>query len=538
MISATGAAAEEGQLEESGANERWWGWATPSPAPPIADDVRRAIRERLGFGADWVEDPVPPERATIAPSRVAIPRALAELLSDDPQDRALHTYGQSYRDLVRSLRGSFETAPDLVARPRTESDVERLLAWCSEERLAAIPFGGGTSVVGGVEPRVEGDYRGVVTIDLSRLARVRAVDRESLAACIEAGATGPKLEQQLRAHGLTLRFYPQSFERSTLGGWLATRAAGHFATFQQHIDELVESITAVTPAGLWQSRRLPGSGAGPSPDRWLLGSEGTLGVITHAWLRVRPRPRYRARASVAFGDLHAAASAVRSLLRAELQPANLRALDADEAYVTGALDERRALLVIGLESAVEQQEGELEQILDVCRASGGEIVDRGAPSGSAEGVWRSAFTAAPYLRDLLVRAGVLCETFETAITWERFGEFVERVRQTTRRAVEEVCGAGLVSCRITHFYPDGCAPYFTVLAPARQGDELRQWDEIKVAASEAILAAGGTITHHHAVGRDHREWYRRQRPVPFATALAAAKASIDPAGIMNPGALL
>jgi alkyldihydroxyacetonephosphate synthase len=452
---------------------------------------------------------------------------------------------------VRGFHGRFEHPPDVVVRPRHEADLERVLEWCTAERIAAIPFGGGTSVVGGVTPAVDEHYNGVASIDMGRLDRVLEVDPVSRSACIQAGALGPELEAQLAAHGLTLRHFPQSFEYSTLGGWIATRAAGHFATLWTHIEDFVESVRALTPAGVWESRRLPGSGAGVSPDRMLAGSEGTLGVITHAWMRVQPRPVHRRSAGVRFARFLDAAECVRAISQAGLHPSNCRLLDAGEAALTLAGDGGHALLVLGFESADHPVDHAMTRALELCAEHGGGVSQsgRGGSGGSdassaggrddAVGSWREAFLGAPYARDSLVAMGVLAETFETAITWERFPAFHERVSAATAAAVREVCGSqGRTFCRFTHVYPDGPAPYFTVLAPARFGEEVEQWAAVKRAASDAIIAAGGTITHHHAVGRDHRPWYDRQRPEPFACALRAAKRALDPAGIMNPGVLV
>jgi len=453
--------------------------------------------------------------------------------------------GKAYRDVVRGFYGRFENPPDLVAFPKDESEIETVLSWAEAEGAAVVPFGGGTSVCGGVEARV--GERAVVSLDLRRLDRVLEVDPASLAARIQAGATGPGLEDQLREHGLTLRHFPQSFEYSTLGGWVATRAGGHFATLETHIDDLVESVRAITPRGTWESRRLPGSGAGPSPDRLLIGSEGILGVIAEAWVRVRPRPEYKSSAGVGFDDFLQAAGAVREIAQSGLYPANCRLLDASEAELTGAGDGSSHLLILGFESADHPVELWMDRALNIARDHSGTPGEVRTSSGGddAVGAWRGAFLLAPYLRDTFVACGVLSETFETAITWDRFEEFHATVMETTCRAVSEVSGvpadgpgAPRVSCRLTHVYPDGAAPYFTVLAPAVRGGEVEQWDEIKAAVSEALIDAGGTITHHHAVGRDHRPWYDRQRPAPFAAALRAAKAELDPAGMLNPGVLI
>jgi alkyldihydroxyacetonephosphate synthase len=529
---------------------KFWGWGyeDQQPPPDELEATAAAAREHLGFGPAEVERPARLEDIELPPPRLTPPESLAGICSSDRYERVAHAYGKAYRDIVRAFRGRIDNPPDVVAHPREEADVERLLDWCASAGAAAIPFGGGTSVVGGVEPRLAGShYTGAVSIDMRALDRVLEVDPVSRSALIEAGATGPRLEEQLRTHGLTLRHFPQSFEYSTLGGWIATRAGGHFASLLTHVDELVESVRALTPSGAWESRRLPGSGAGPSPDRMLIGSEGILGVVTRAWMRVQARPRFRASASVQFPSFEAGAEAVRELSQSGLWPSNCRLLDPGEAALTGAAPEGRALLVLGFESADHPLDAWIARALECCRDHAGEVADgprtssdadgSGARSGGA-GAWRNAFVQAPYLRDTLIAAGVVSDTFETAITWDRLPSFVASVREAAQAAVTEECGAGRVTCRFTHVYPDGAAPYFTVLAPARRGSELSQWDAIKAAASEAVSAAGGTITHHHAVGRDHRPWYDRQRPEPFAAALRAAKRELDPAGIMNPGVLI
>jgi alkyldihydroxyacetonephosphate synthase len=500
-----------------------------------------------------VEDPVPAEEVELRAPRLQAPHSLGDLFTDDPHERLTHALGKAYRDVVRGFRGRFENPPDLVALPRDESEVEVALSFCEEAGAAAIPYGGGTSVVGGVEPRL-GD-RPSVSVDLRRLDRVLDVDTVSLAARIQAGVLGPALEDQLRERGLTLRHFPQSFEYSSFGGWVATRAGGHFATLHTHIDDLVESVRAITPRGDWESRRLPGSGAGPSPDRALIGSEGILGVITAGWARVRPRPSSKLSCAVEFGDFLAAAAAVREISQSGLYPSNCRLLDALEAGTTGAGSGEKHLLVLGFESADHPVDHRMDLALEIARGEGGEPGevrgasgsggDTGSGGGDAVASWRSAFLGAPYLRDTFVACGVLSDTFETAITWDRFEDFHADVMETARKAVAEISGAPAegegaprVSCRFTHVYPDGPAPYFTVLAPAIRGGEVEQWDEIKAAASEAVIDGGGTITHHHAIGRDHRPWYDRQRPGPFAAGLRAAKAELDPAGILNPGVLI
>jgi alkyldihydroxyacetonephosphate synthase len=543
-----GREAEEVAVVMAERKKKHWGWGFEDQAPSRKELEQAAagIREGLGFGGE-PEEPVPLERVELRAPRLKPPSSLGDLFSDDRHERACHALGKAYRDVVRGFRGEFESPPDLVALPRDESEIESVLSWAESEGAAVIPFGGGTSVVGGVEARDLGD-RPVVSLDLQRLDAVLEIDAESLAARIQAGATGPRLEEQLREHGLTLRHFPQSFEYSTLGGWVATRAGGHFATLYTHIDDLVESVRAITPRGTWESRRLPGSGAGPSPDRALVGSEGILGVIAEAWVRVRPRPGFKVSCGVEFDDFLAAAGAVRAIAQSGLNPANCRLLDAMEAGTTGAGTGESNLLILGFESAHHPVEGPMKIAVDIAKEHGGapgEIRSGGGEGSDGVGAWRNAFLMAPYLRDTFVACGVLSDTFESAITWDRFEEFHAAAMEAARTKVAEVCdapaegpGAPRVSCRFTHVYPDGPAPYFTVMAPAVRGGEVEQWDEIKAAASEAVIEAGGTITHHHAVGRDHRPWYDRQRPAPFAAALRAAKAELDPAGMLNPGVLI
>jgi alkyldihydroxyacetonephosphate synthase len=533
------------------ARRRFWGWGLEGagPSPEQAEGIRRALAARFG-DADLALAPEPRlEDLRLRAPRVRPPPSLAPLCSDDLFERASHSYGKSYRDVVRAARGEFPNPPDLVAYPSSEADVAALLGWCGDARIAAIPYGGGSSVCGGVEPSVGESFRGTLSLDLARLAGVREIDRTSRAARIAAGTYGPALEDALRPHGLTLRHFPQSFEFSTLGGWIATRGGGHYATLYTHIDEFVESLRVVTPAGSVETRRLPASGAGPSPERLWIGSEGALGVIVEAWMRLQERPRFRASAAVRFaGDAGfvRGAEAVRRLAQTGLHPSNCRLLDAQEAATSGAGAGDAAVLVLGFESADHALEAWMGRALECCRDAGGEVPEgaartragEGGGRGGAEGAWRQAFLGAPYLRDVLVRAAVVSETFETAVTWDRFEAFHAGVLAATREAVARVCGAGSVTCRFTHVYPDGPAPYYTVIARGRRGAELEQWGEIKAAASDTLLRLGGTITHHHAVGRDHRRWYDRERPELFAAALRAAKAALDPSGIMNPGVLV
>lgn len=519
---------------------KFWGWGL-EPDALSAGEVRMlesAYANAFGITAFDVT-PVPrAEEIRLRAPRLAVPAALAQICTADHYERLLHAYGKSFFDSARIFARDFANPPDVIALPRNEHDIVDVLDWASRANGIVIPFGGGSSVCGGVEPP-RGE-RPVVTLDLRHLDQVIEIDPASQAARVQGGIFGPALERRLKPSGLTLRHFPQSFEYSTLGGWIATRSGGHFATLFTHIDDLVESVRAATPAGLMESRRLPGSGAGPSPDRLFIGSEGILGVITEAWMRLRQAPAFRASASVRFKDFYRAADAVRTIAQSGLYPSNCRLVDAQEAALSGAGDGVHHLLVLAFESADHPLEAWMRRALEIAAAFGGEHDGAETPGRKAAAAqWRNAFIRAPYFREVLTPRGIIAETFESAITWDRFKDFHDSVKDATARAIEEATGKpGVVTCRLTHVYPDGPAPYFTFHALGRKGQMLEQCWHIKRVASDMLMQHGGTITHHHAVGRDHRPWYDRQRPAVFAQALRAAKQALDPTGMLNPGVLI
>ncbi|HET7527573.1 MAG TPA: FAD-binding oxidoreductase [Burkholderiaceae bacterium] len=477
-------------------------------------------------------------------ARVPAPPALASICSDSAYDRLTHCGGQSFADTARMWARSAQRAPDWVAYPDSEAQIADLLDWASRRRIAVVPFGGGTSVVGGVEPIADSHYAASVALDLERFDRVLEIDGSSRAARIQAGVLGPDLEAQLRAHDLTLRHFPQSFQFSTLGGWIATRAGGHYATLATHIDDFVESTRLVTPAGTIATRRLPASGAGPAPDQLVLGSEGTLGVITEAWMRLQQRPRFRASASVQFADMGAAVSAVRALAQSGLYPSNCRLLDPAEVAFAGVGDRRSPTLVLGFESADHAIEPWMARALELSADHGGrQATGADDKREDAAATWRNAFLRMPYLRDEATRRGAILDTFESAVTWDRFDAFYAGVREDVGAAIERITGSEApLSCRFTHVYPDGPAPYFTYAAVGSIDGDLAsaaaKWREIKQATNAAVIRHGGTSTHHHAVGRDHRDAYEQEVPALMRAALGGAKRVLDPAGVMNPGVLL
>ncbi len=520
-----------------------WGWDDRLPDHAARELLAAQVGALLDRPLSVAPYPALAE-ARVPPPRLAVPTELAGFTTDDREARVRHAYGRAWRDLVRGFQGDFSGAPDLVATPADEADVARALAWCAARNVALVPYGGGTSVVGGVECR-DPRYAGVLSLDLRRLDALVELDEASRVACIEAGATGPRVEALLAPRGLTLRHYPQSFEFSTLGGWVATRAGGHYATLLTHIDDVTQAVRVVTPAGVVETPRVPASGAGPDPNRLFLGSEGALGVITRAWVRVRPAPRWRYSANVRFARFEDAVEAARAVAQAGLHPANCRLLDAREALLNGVNAAGDAVLLLGFESADHPPDAAIERALALALAAGGACDDGvarrddGAGSRAAAAQrWRDAFLGAPYLQSGLVSVGVMADTFETCVPWSRFGALHADVLASVGGALRDACGAGAVSCRFTHVYPDGPAPYYTFLGPFDPARALDQWATVKRAASDALARHGATITHHHAVGRTHRPWYDAERPDLFAAALSAARRALDPAGVMNPGVLV
>jgi len=527
------------------ARRKFWGWGREDQL--VGDDEAVFLARVFGqrFGANLVLRPPPKENEFELPApRLTPPGTLSRICTSTPHERLVHAYGKSFPDYVRMFQRQVPCPPDAVAYPESESDVFAVLDWAARANAAVIPFGAGSSVCGGVECDVGDAYAGTISLDMTRMGKVEEIDRTSRVARIQAGALGPDLEAQLKPHGLTLRHFPQSFEFSTLGGWIATRSGGHYATLYTHIDDFVEALRVVTPAGLMHTRRLPGSGAGPQPERLFIGSEGILGVITEAWVRLQDAPTFRASASVKFADFLKGVEAVRALAQSGLHPANCRLIDAQEALGTGAGDGSASLLVLAFESADHPQETKLARALELVRDHGG-VAD--APRAKAEGqhregaagAWRNAFLRAPFYREVLVPMGVIVDTFETAVTWDRFPAFHAEVTRRITDVLQRVTGKpGSMTCRFTHAYPDGPAPYYTFQALGRMSALMEQWQEIKAVANDVVVAAGGTITHHHAVGRDHRPGYARECPPLFAEALRAAKAAVDPNGLMNPGVLI
>ena len=525
---------------------KFWGWGFEDEL--LTEDEENNIDKRIAstFNLDSVNRINIPriEDINLENSSIKKPNSLDGLLSDNKLERLNHSYGKSFPDSARSILGQFPAPPDFVAFPNTEEEISSILDWASSNDIAVIPYGGGSSVCGGVETDVGEDYKGVISLDMKNLNSIIDIDKDSRTALIQGGILGPDLETKLKEHELTMRHYPQSFEFSTLGGWIATRSGGHYATLYTHIDDFVESLRMITPSGLYESRRLPGSGAGPSPDRFAIGSEGIMGIITQASMRLQDRPTFRSSCTVEFNDYKDALNALRQISQAGLYPANCRLLDSNEALFNGAGDGSKHLLILAFESADHDKTYALARALEISKDNQGIYEEPNQSSDAhrsgSSGNWRNSFIKAPYLRESFTRRGIIQDTFETAITWDKSFEFIENIKEQSAKAILEITGRpSLVTCRITHSYPDGLAPYFTFGAYATPETMIEVWKEIKLSTNEICISNSGTVTHHHAVGRDHRpNGYDDQRPDLFNKVLVSAKSSLDPKGIMNPGVLI
>jgi alkyldihydroxyacetonephosphate synthase len=536
---------------------RWWGWGDPAHPPLLGAHALRFLRETVGLA----ERPSPPvalgrvrlEPAELAPSVLSGLREIlgARHVRDGHSERVLHAAGKGYPDLVRVRAGEPEGAPDAVLYPAEHDQLRALLELCARSSLAVVPFGGGTSVVGGVVP-LRGEHSGVLALDTSRMGAVLALDRESSTVSVQAGIRAPALERHLRARGLTLGHFPQSFEYVSLGGCAATRSAGQASTGYGSIEKMVLGLRFAAPATDIELPALPASAAGPGLRQLLVGSEGTLGVISELALRVREAPRERVYEGVFFESFAAGEQALATLAREHVLPDVARVSDEQETRMSLALAgaggvkgrlgraylglrgySGGCLAILGFEGAVEEVAFRRRRALELARGCGGLAVGR-----SPGEAWLKSRFAAPYMRDELLTHGVMVETLETAAQWSSLRPLHRTVGQAIARALSACGTPGMVMCHISHVYETGASLYFTLIARQREGDELGQWRAVKQAAGDAIMAGGGTITHHHAVGRDHAPWMAQEVGGGGVAALRALKSELDPAGIMNPGKLL
>jgi alkyldihydroxyacetonephosphate synthase len=536
---------------------RWWGWGDPAHPAGLSPHTLSFLAEAVGI-ADRPRPPVALEHVRLEPpvlgaGALEALRALAprDGVRDDHAARVEHAAGRGYPDLVRLRAGEPEGAPDAVVYPDGHDQVRELLDLCAGLQVAVVPFGGGTSVVGGVSP-LRGEQQGVIALDMSRMGKLLGIDRDSMTVQVGAGMRAPQLERRLGEVGLTLGHFPQSFEYVSLGGCAATRSAGQSSTGYGSIEKMVLGMRFVAPAGDIQLDAQPASAAGPALRQLLVGSEGALGVISELSLRVRRAPRARVYEGLFFEGFRVGVEAMRMLAQQQAAPDVARLSDEGETRMslalagTGALKDRLGRAYLGLRGyrdgclAILGFEGEREEVhfrraraLALVRAGGG------LPVGRSPGeAWLKGRFLAPYLRDELLTQGVMVETLETATQWSNLGRLREAVARAIAEALSACATPGLVMCHVSHLYESGASLYFTFLARMLEDDPIGQWWTVKESASRAIVEGGGTITHHHAVGVDHARFMNREVGGEGVAVLRALKSELDPAGIMNPGKLL
>lgn len=536
---------------------RWYGWGYADKTysldnRPGAWDFLRAALELRGDEAfpacDF--DAIQLHASQLTDAQLSALASITNAATDE-RVRVLHAYGRSYRDLVRLRRGEIPNPPDAVVYPASEEDVARVIQFCAEHNFALVPFGGGSSVVGGVEPR---DHRVTITLDLARLNRIIAVDAISQTATIEAGVCGPDLERELNARGFTLGHLPQSFEFSTLGGWIATRGAGLTSTRYGKIEAMTVSVRVATPSGIVVTRAVPASAAGPSLLQLFIGSEGTLGVITRATMRVRRLPQAKDYRALLFRSFANGVTAIRAMMQGDIVPATVRLSDEDETRSFFALHEashgwknvveriglrvlkargysfeRGALMILGFEDdASSAQAGHA-----ICKSHGAFDLGHGIARA-----WLRDRYETPYLRDVLMDHGVLVDTLETATTWENLERLYEELKGTIVQVTEGTGSRALLMTHVSHCYRDGASLYVTFLARMARGKEIEQWEVIKRAATDCIMANGGTLSHHHGVGYEHARWMGAEHGALGLDALRAVKGALDPTNVMNPGKVM
>ena len=511
-------------------------WGDPAAAGPLPDATRGLVELAFGIHESPAVSSVSLPPASLPAEVLAELRALLgeeHVLTDD-ETRRLRTRGKSTPDLLRARAGDLTDAPDAVVRPATHDDVVALLELAVRHRVAVVPFGGGTSVTGGLVARRSG-FAGVLSLDLVRMKGIRDVDPVSMTAVLEPGLRGPEAEALLASHSLTLGHYPQSFEFASIGGFAATRSSGQSSAGYGRFDALVVGLTVATPAGTLSLGSAPANAAGPDLRQLVLGSEGVFGVITCVRVRVRRLPAQKVYDAWHVASFAEGATALRTLAQSGLMPTVLRLSDENETAINlssqsdvgGDAPDGGCVMIVGHEGAsVAARRGAVASVL-------GELGATALGEGRGE-AWAAGRFHAPYLRDAMLDVGVLVETLETATFWSD----VDRVYAAVRHALTGSLGdKALVLCHISHVYETGCSLYFTVAVP-EDGDPLAQWQAAKVAASDAMTDAGATITHHHAVGTDHKPWLAREIGSVGASILRAVKAELDPTGILNPGVLI
>ncbi|HEY6762299.1 MAG TPA: FAD-binding oxidoreductase [Baekduia sp.] len=518
-------------------------WAAPDDAPLVGDELRTLLAQAFAIGDAELAGGSPAAAALeVGPgglddaAGVALTAAVgAEHVDEGETARAAHANGMSYLDLVRRSAAP-PRAPDAVVAPGSHDEVGAVLRACAEHGVAVVPFGGGTSVVGGVAPE-RGGRAAVIALDLRRLDELVAVDDVSWTATLQAGVTGPRADELLAAHGFTLGHVPQSYERATIGGYAATRSSGQLSTGWGRFDALVEHVRVATPAGDLDLGRAPGSAAGPDLKQLVLGSEGAFGVVTEVTVRVRPVPEARRHEGWRVADLATGVDVLRTLAQRGPKPDLARLSDEVETAMGvatgggGADQVGGCMVLLGWEGFADDVEGRARGAAEVLRAAGAEPLGEAAADA-----WRHGRFRAPRLRDELLGAGLLIETLETATSWRDLQALHARVGDVLREALDG--STPLVACHVSHLYAAGASLYFTVLARRDATDPVGQWTRAKAAVMDALAGSRATLTHHHAVGADHAPWLAAEDGELGVEILRAVKHRLDPTGVMNPGKLL
>jgi alkyldihydroxyacetonephosphate synthase len=547
---------------------RWWGWGGVDTTYPVEERPTYIpfLEEKLDIKVDRVREPDPDIEALELRDCRLKPSVLEGLsaivgeghLSTARGDRVLHAIGKSYRDCVLARQGKIAHPPDAVVFPGSEGEVVELLKLAEAESLAVTPFCGGSSVVGGVEPLDREGFAGSLSVDLRRMNGVLHVDPASRTARFQAGIWGPELEEELARRGLYMGHAPESFLFSGLGGWIASRGAGRQSTAYGKIEEMIESVRMVTPRGIIETRDVPASATGPDLDRVICGSEGTLGIITEATMKVRPLPQVYDYRGLLFKEFEGGVQAVREMLQGGVVPETIRISDAEESAFAmhvrkpshnankekamqaaiGVLDRlgysfnTGAFAVLGCEGKKVEVSGRMKRIQSICRKNGA------VPLGKGAGMeWYKGRYDHPYLRDIMFGWGVMTDTLETSTTWDNIMPLYRAVKKAIRESLADYESKSIVTCHLSHSYVTGSSLYFIFLGKIAEGREIEQWEHLKSVAGEAILSNGGTITHHHGVGYEHVPWFTREYGEQGMELLRGMKKALDPAGIMNPGKL-
>ncbi|MBS1986082.1 MAG: FAD-binding oxidoreductase [Bdellovibrionales bacterium] len=545
---------------------KWWGWGHadfefPMKSKPL---MWPFLQRMVGISHDFETKPVDFSQVKMAAPQLE-PRfmdALAKVLkpaqyTSDQMERLLHSYGKSYTDLVRVRRGQVDRAPDLVVLPEGHADVEQVVRLCHQFDVCLIPFGGGTNIVGCIDP-MDKSRRMIVSLDMRNMNRLLSLDPVSMTATIEAGALGPKLEEDLAARGFNLGHYPDSFQHSTLGGWLATRSAGMQSDAYGKIEDMLVCVKLVTPNGTLVTREVPSSSAGPDLNRLVMGSEGTLGVITEATMRVHKSPAVKDYRGFLFKTFQDGVDATRECAQSGIPPSMIRLQDTGETELAFCLKSPKTGFTGFVQKMVKKvivAKGFTKPCILVVGFEGDEVAIKSSrdnafaifkkygafPLGKSVGkTWYADKFNVPYLRDYIMDYGCMCDVSETSAVWAKVVPLYEEVIKSVKAqfAKESSKALGYVGCHISHTYETGACLYFTYGAMQTRGKEIEQYQNYKTLITDAIMRSGGTLSHHHAVGYEHMPWMKEEVSETGLKALRSLKQCLDPKTIMNPGKLI